>query len=110
MVTELNFSAGRQDRFTITQRKKNLINVYFSLSKMISSGLDSALFGISLTNYCYYYFYEFTKSIINKAQMSTLESMSAGAVAGGCHKQIKKNSGSNRNMVTANLGSFCSRL
>ncbi|KAF9291738.1 hypothetical protein BGZ68_002457 [Mortierella alpina] len=46
------------------------------------SGLDSALFGISLTNYCYYYFYEFTKSIINKAQMSTIESMSAGAVAG----------------------------
>ncbi|GJJ74846.1 solute carrier family 25 (peroxisomal adenine nucleotide transporter), member 17 [Entomortierella parvispora] len=46
------------------------------------SGLDSALFGISLTNYCYYYFYEFTKSWINKAQMSTIESMSAGAVAG----------------------------
>ncbi|KAF9966232.1 hypothetical protein BGZ70_002926 [Mortierella alpina] len=46
------------------------------------SGLDSALFGISLTNYCYYYFYEFTKSAINKAQMSTIESMSAGAVAG----------------------------
>ncbi|KAG0299363.1 hypothetical protein BGZ97_003758 [Linnemannia gamsii] len=46
------------------------------------SGLDSALFGISLTNYCYYYFYEFTKSAINKVQMSTLESMSAGAVAG----------------------------
>ncbi|CAO3565871.1 unnamed protein product [Mortierella alpina] len=46
------------------------------------SGLDSALFGISLTNYCYYYFYEFTKSVINKAQMSTVESMSAGAVAG----------------------------
>ncbi|KAF9925232.1 hypothetical protein BGZ65_007908 [Modicella reniformis] len=46
------------------------------------SGLDSALFGISLTNYCYYYFYEFTKGIINKAHMSTIESMSAGAVAG----------------------------
>ncbi|KAF9933679.1 hypothetical protein BGZ67_004174 [Mortierella alpina] len=46
------------------------------------SGLDSALFGISLTNYCYYYFYEFTKSVIDKAQMSTIESMSAGAVAG----------------------------
>ncbi|KAG0044542.1 hypothetical protein BGZ83_010251 [Gryganskiella cystojenkinii] len=46
------------------------------------SGLDSALFGISLTNYTYYYFYEFTKSLINKAQMSTIESMSAGAVAG----------------------------
>ncbi|KAI8357583.1 mitochondrial carrier domain-containing protein, partial [Mortierella sp. GBAus27b] len=46
------------------------------------SGLNSALFGISLTNYCYYYFYEFTKGIINKEQMSTLESMSAGAVAG----------------------------
>ncbi|KAF9117944.1 hypothetical protein BGX30_004962 [Mortierella sp. GBA39] len=52
------------------------------------SGLDSALFGISLTNYCYYYFYEFTKSVINKAQMSTLESMSAGAVAGAATVMI----------------------
>ncbi|KAG0328780.1 hypothetical protein BG000_000310, partial [Podila horticola] len=52
------------------------------------SGLDSALFGISLTNYCYYYFYEFTKSAINKAQMSTLESMSAGAVAGAATVMI----------------------
>ncbi|KAF9184231.1 hypothetical protein BGZ51_003476 [Haplosporangium sp. Z 767] len=50
--------------------------------KGLYSGIDSALFGIALTNYCYYYFYELTKSIINKAQMSTLESMSAGAVAG----------------------------
>ncbi|KAG0359409.1 MAG: mitochondrial carrier domain-containing protein [Linnemannia gamsii] len=52
------------------------------------SGLDSALFGISLTNYCYYYFYEFTKATINKAQMSTLESMSAGAVAGAATVMI----------------------
>ncbi|KAF9972408.1 hypothetical protein BGZ73_004471 [Actinomortierella ambigua] len=52
------------------------------------SGLDSALFGISLTNYTYYYFYEFTKSIINKAQMSTLEQMSAGAVAGAATVMI----------------------
>ncbi|KAF9541049.1 hypothetical protein EC957_003437 [Mortierella hygrophila] len=52
------------------------------------SGLDSALFGISLTNYCYYYFYEFTKSVIDKAQMSTLESMSAGAVAGAATVMI----------------------
>ncbi|KAG0222899.1 hypothetical protein BGW42_003542 [Actinomortierella wolfii] len=52
------------------------------------SGLDSALFGISLTNYTYYYFYEFTKSVINKAQMSTLEQMSAGAVAGAATVMI----------------------
>ncbi|KAF9167489.1 hypothetical protein DFQ27_001013 [Actinomortierella ambigua] len=52
------------------------------------SGLDSALFGISLTNYTYYYFYEFTKSIINKVQMSTLEQMSAGAVAGAATVMI----------------------
>ncbi|KAF9355172.1 hypothetical protein BGX34_010622 [Mortierella sp. NVP85] len=52
------------------------------------SGLDSALFGISLTNYCYYYFYEFTKGIINKEQMSTIESMSAGAVAGAATVMI----------------------
>ncbi|KAF9175436.1 hypothetical protein BGX21_007971 [Mortierella sp. AD011] len=52
------------------------------------SGLDSALFGISLTNYCYYYFYEFTKGIINKETMTTLESMSAGAVAGAATVMI----------------------
>lgn len=89
-VTEQNFSAGQWRRVTITQLEKKLTNAYSTSSKTIYSGLDSALFGISLTNYCYYYFYEFTKSVINKAQMSTLESMSAGAVAGGCHNQIKE--------------------
>ncbi|KAL1923646.1 uncharacterized protein VTP21DRAFT_8626 [Calcarisporiella thermophila] len=48
------------------------------------SGLDSALFGIAVTNGVYYYFYEWTKSSFMKAKriMSTGESMLCGAIAG----------------------------
>ncbi|KAK9467212.1 mitochondrial carrier domain-containing protein [Lipomyces arxii] len=60
------------------------------------SGLDSALFGITVTNFVYYYFYEGTRGVFEKrkrlsassiaatatATMSTLESMIAGAIAG----------------------------
>ena len=54
------------------------------------SGLDSALFGISVTNFVYYYWYEWTRSTFEKAKLArgeskrlgTLESMIAGAVAG----------------------------
>ena len=55
------------------------------------SGLDSALFGISVTNFVYYYWYEWTRSFFEKAaeksgrlskNLTTLESMAAGAVAG----------------------------
>ncbi|RMZ90057.1 hypothetical protein DV736_g2725, partial [Chaetothyriales sp. CBS 134916] len=55
------------------------------------AGLDSALFGISITNFVYYYWYEWTRSFFEKAaikagraskQLTTLESMAAGAVAG----------------------------
>lgn len=55
------------------------------------SGLDSALFGISVTNFVYYYFYESSRTIfqLSKAaagaasmNLTTGESMLAGAVAG----------------------------
>ncbi|KAJ8099439.1 mitochondrial carrier domain-containing protein [Lipomyces tetrasporus] len=59
------------------------------------SGLESALFGISITNFVYYYFYEGTRALFERRKrikgaaaiaatgtMSTLESMIAGAIAG----------------------------
>lgn len=55
------------------------------------SGLDSALFGISVTNFVYYYWYEWTRSGFEKAavtsgraskRLTTVESMIAGAIAG----------------------------
>ncbi|EMC96155.1 hypothetical protein BAUCODRAFT_69553 [Baudoinia panamericana UAMH 10762] len=50
------------------------------------AGLSSALFGITVTNFVYYYWYEFTRAFFQrttqKARLSTLESMAAGAVAG----------------------------
>jgi solute carrier family 25 (peroxisomal adenine nucleotide transporter), member 17 len=56
------------------------------------AGLDSALFGISVTNFVYYYWYEWTRAFFEKAaikagrtskKLTTVESMLAGAVAGG---------------------------
>ncbi|CAK4032668.1 Peroxisomal membrane PMP47B [Lecanosticta acicola] len=50
------------------------------------AGLDSALFGITVTNFVYYYWYEYSRAFFqrttNKKQLSTLESMAAGALAG----------------------------
>jgi solute carrier family 25 (peroxisomal adenine nucleotide transporter), member 17 len=55
------------------------------------AGLDSALFGISVTNFVYYYWYEWTRAGFEKAavkagraskRLTTIESMIAGAIAG----------------------------
>lgn len=55
------------------------------------SGINSALFGISITNFVYYYWYEWTRSFFEKAaikagrankKLTTAESMIAGAIAG----------------------------
>lgn len=55
------------------------------------SGLESALFGISVTNFVYYYWYEWTRAAFEKAadkagraskKLTTAESMIAGAIAG----------------------------
>lgn len=61
------------------------------------SGLDSALFGISVTNFVYYYWYEWTRSFFERAaakagrasrQLTTIESMIAGAIAGSATVMI----------------------
>ncbi|CAG8627285.1 19602_t:CDS:2 [Dentiscutata erythropus] len=51
------------------------------------SGVNSAIFGIALTNGVYYYFYEWTKSMFEKSAkakrpISLKESMLSGAIAG----------------------------
>lgn len=55
------------------------------------AGLDSALFGISVTNFVYYYWYEWTRSTFEAAaikagraskRLTTVETMMAGAIAG----------------------------
>lgn len=53
------------------------------------SGLNSALFGIAVTNFVYYYWYEWTKAAFERRpgrapgkRLSTLEAMAAGALAG----------------------------
>jgi solute carrier family 25 (peroxisomal adenine nucleotide transporter), member 17 len=55
------------------------------------AGLDSALFGISITNFVYYYWYEWTRGGFERAalkagraskKLTTIESMIAGAIAG----------------------------
>ncbi|CAN6668222.1 mitochondrial FAD carrier protein Flx1p [Trichomonascus vanleenenianus] len=46
------------------------------------SGLDSAVFGIAITNFIYYYFYEGTKAFFKSEILSTPQTMAAGALAG----------------------------
>ncbi|KAL8397560.1 hypothetical protein RB594_004317 [Gaeumannomyces avenae] len=54
------------------------------------AGLSSALFGISVTNFVYYYWYEWTRAFFESAaaragrsrKLTTVESMLAGALAG----------------------------
>ncbi|KAI1382761.1 mitochondrial carrier [Hypoxylon trugodes] len=55
------------------------------------AGLDSAVFGISVTNFVYYYWYEWTRGFFEAAasragraskKLTTVEAMIAGAVAG----------------------------
>lgn len=61
------------------------------------AGLESALFGISLTNFVYYYWYEWTRAGFQRAAISagrpskhltTVESMIAGAIAGSATVMI----------------------
>ncbi|KAK2841529.1 hypothetical protein FQN49_006169 [Arthroderma sp. PD_2] len=61
------------------------------------SGLESAVFGISVTNFVYYYWYEWTRAAFEKAalkagraskKLTTAESMIAGALAGSATVMI----------------------
>ncbi len=49
--------------------------------------MNSALFGIAVTNGVYYYWYEYVKSVFEKAaakneKLTTLQSLLAAAIAG----------------------------
>lgn len=75
---ELSASAARQ-----IWKEKGFSGFY--------SGLESALYGITLSNFIYYYFYEFTTNVFlraNKASkrkaggLSTFQSIITGAIAG----------------------------
>lgn len=64
-------------------KREGLVGLY--------AGLDSALFGISVTNFVYYYWYEWTRAAFEKAaikanraskKLTTVETMIAGAIAG----------------------------
>jgi solute carrier family 25 (peroxisomal adenine nucleotide transporter), member 17 len=61
------------------------------------AGLESALFGISVTNFVYYYWYEWTRAGFERAavtagraskRLTTVESMIAGAIAGSATVMI----------------------
>ncbi|KAM0713497.1 hypothetical protein Q7P37_010459 [Cladosporium fusiforme] len=76
------------------ESKKGDTNVINAVRKIVAregfgglfAGLESALFGITVTNFVYYYWYEFTRAYftrtMNRSRLSTLESMAAGAIAG----------------------------
>lgn len=64
-------------------KEKGILGLY--------SGLESALYGITLSNFIYYYFYEFTSNVFLKANkaarvrrkgLSTMQSIITGAIAG----------------------------
>ncbi|OTA28490.1 hypothetical protein BTJ68_10184 [Hortaea werneckii EXF-2000] len=54
--------------------------------------MESALFGITVTNFVYYYWYEFSRAFFqrttNKTRLNTIESMAAGALAGSATVMI----------------------
>ncbi|ORY36503.1 mitochondrial carrier [Rhizoclosmatium globosum] len=57
------------------------------------AGIESAMFGIAVTQGVYYYWYEYVKAAFEQAQeversISTLESMTAGAIAGAATSLI----------------------
>ncbi|KAJ3220600.1 hypothetical protein HK099_004153 [Clydaea vesicula] len=68
---------GQLDAFKRILKEEGIPGLY--------SGLNSALFGIAITQGVYYYWYEKVKAIYegkDKRAMSTLESMTSGAIAG----------------------------
>ncbi|KAL6891337.1 mitochondrial carrier domain-containing protein [Trichoderma longibrachiatum] len=81
------------------ESKKAESNLTEAIQKIIAregfsglySGINSALFGISVTNFIYYYWYEWTRAFFEKAatragraskKLTTVEAMIAGAIAG----------------------------
>lgn len=73
------------------REKRNAADVIKELFKKhgitgFYNGLESAIYGMTITNFVYYYFYEWTtnsvKRICQHDHLSTLESMFTGAIAG----------------------------
>lgn len=76
IVTSSSYQAAQE-----IIRKNGILGLY--------SGLESALYGITLTNFIYYYFYELTSNVFLRANigkrkggLSTLQSIITGAIAG----------------------------
>ncbi|CAG8444968.1 8385_t:CDS:10 [Ambispora gerdemannii] len=74
-----NAYQGSVDTFAKILKNEGIRGLY--------SGMTSAIFGIAATNGVYYYFYELTKAFFEKSvtikrDISTVESMIAGALAG----------------------------
>lgn len=74
----LSYSAAQE-----ILKKKGILGLY--------SGLESALYGITLSNFIYYYFYEFASNVFLRANLaagrkkrglSTIQSIVTGAIAG----------------------------
>lgn len=79
--------AGKED--STVQAAKAIIKQRGVLG--LYSGLESALFGITLSNFIYYYFYEFTLNVFLRANVAaksrkrgllTFQSITTGAIAG----------------------------
>ena len=94
LSTRAQVESKRADTSTI-EAVKHIINRE-GLSGLYA-GLDSALFGISVTNFVYYYWYEWTRAFFEKAavtsgraskKLTTVESMIAGALAGSATVMI----------------------
>ncbi|KAI8617213.1 mitochondrial carrier domain-containing protein [Chytriomyces sp. MP71] len=77
--------AAQKDAFVKIIREEGVVGLY--------SGVESAMFGIAVTQGVYYYFYEGVKAAFEAAQeaersISTVESMAAGAIAGAATSLI----------------------
>jgi len=88
LSTRAQVESARADTGFVTAVKKIVAREGVS---GLYAGLDSAVFGISVTNFVYYYWYEWTKAFFEKAalkagrastKLTTVESMMAGALAG----------------------------
>lgn len=74
----------------IEQKKsaKEIIKSIYAKDGLLGyyAGLESAVYGIAVTNFVYYYFYELAANSIKRVrannQLNTLQSMATGAVAG----------------------------
>ncbi|CAH6723928.1 peroxisomal adenine nucleotide transporter 1 [[Candida] jaroonii] len=81
--SDVKITNATKEAFNKIIHEKGVLGLY--------SGLESALYGITLTNFIYYYFYELTSNVFLRANstgkrkgkgLSTLQSIMTGAIAG----------------------------